>query len=124
MTRKSIQVSIAIIASLLVVIVLLFTGVLNIGSFRKNYVDSLVASYSVAGGEARRKIEYAVKFHKPLENFAGMAEILAGIRTDTPAIQAVNVVLPDGTILYDLGGRAKDQKLPDRLKAKVDFREL
>lgn len=124
MTRKSIQFSIAIIASLLVVIVLLFTGVLNIGSFRKNYVDSLVASYSVAGGEARRKIEYAVKFHKPLENFAGMAEILAGIRTDTPAIQAVNVVLPDGTILYDLGGRAKDQKLPDRLKAKVDFREF
>ena len=39
----------------LVTIVLLFSGFLNIESFRKTYLTSIIGSYSVSGGEARRQ---------------------------------------------------------------------
>lgn len=61
MTPRKVQAFLFAGSCLLVTLVLLFSGILNIGSFRKNYVESLVGSYTVAGGEARRQIEYALK---------------------------------------------------------------
>jgi len=59
---------------ILILIVLGFTGGMNIASFQKNHTESLVTSFTVAGGESVRKIEYAVKYGKPLTNFYGIEE--------------------------------------------------
>lgn len=108
---------------LLVTLVLLFSAYLNIGSFRSNYVKSLIGSYSVAGGEARRQIEYALLYGKSLENFANIEEILALIPEDTPAIRAVSIILPDGRIVFDLQGPVSARQLPNALFDKADFSE-
>jgi predicted MFS family arabinose efflux permease len=109
-------------STLLVAVVLLFSGILNMGSFRKSYVESLVGSYTVAGAEARNRIEYALRYGKDLANFANIQDILAGIKEDSPAIEAVAIILPDGRVAYDLDGPAQDRRLPDALKSVADFR--
>lgn len=102
---------------LLVAMVLLFSGFLNIGSFRNNYALSLIGSYTVSGGEVRRKLEYSLKYGKSLENFAHIEDLLRQIPRDTPAIEAVSVLLPDGRIIHDLNGPVTGHRLPDTLRA-------
>ena len=106
----------------LVTIVLLFSGFLNIESFRKTYLTSLIGSYSVSGGEARRQIEYAIKYGKSLDNFAHIATLLGQIPRDTPAIEHVRVMRPDGQILYDLQGPVSGSWAADSLRVRADFR--
>ena len=108
---------------LLVAMVLLFSGFLNIGSFRNNYVVSLIGSYTVSGGEVRRQLEYSLKYGKSLENFAHIEDLLRQVPRDTPAIEAVSVLLPDGRIIHDLNGPVTGHRLPDTLRAKADFSE-
>ena len=112
---------VAILASILVVFVLLITGFLNIGSFQKGYIDSLVSSYGVAGSEARRTIEYSIKYHKPLNNFAGINEILSSIKHQSLAVENVYIVLPNGKALYDLSGPNESEILSEKLLSKFDF---
>jgi len=112
---------VAALSSFLVLIVLGITGFLNITSFEKSYVDSLVSSYSVAGGETRRSIEYSVKYHKPLDNFAGMAEILAEIKDVLPTVINVYVLLPNGRAIYDISGPIDTEVLTEKLASKIDF---
>jgi predicted MFS family arabinose efflux permease len=106
----------------LVLVVLLFSAFLNISAFRNNYASSLLSSYSVVGGEARRQIEYATRYGKSLDNFANIETILRQIPAIVPRVQAVNVVMPDGRILYDLDGAVPERQLPDALRLKADFR--
>lgn len=120
-TLRGMRLYVAVLASLLIVMVLSLTGFLNIGSFQKSYVDSLVSSYGVTGSEARRTIEYSVKYHKPLNNFAGMGEILSDIKKQAPAVENVFVMLPNGNTLYDISGPTNVEALPEKLQAKINF---
>ncbi len=106
---------------LLVLIVLGFSAWLNIASFKKNYVNSLVAGYTVAGGECRRKIEYAVKYGKPLANFYGMKELLREVKEDAPDLEDVGLILPDGNFAYDLEGAVKNKTVPPKIRSEIDF---
>jgi predicted MFS family arabinose efflux permease len=111
-----------LLASLFVlVIVLSFNAWLSMTALKKNYVTSLTGSYTVAGSECRRKIEYAVRYGKPLENFYGMKELLQEVKQDATDLIDVRVVLPNGKILYDLKGRAAGA-LSDKLFRELDFR--
>lgn len=106
----------------LVAVVLLFSAFLNISAFRNNYASSLLGSYSVVGGEARRQIEYALRYGKSLDNFAHIETILRQIPAIAPGVQAVDVALPDGRVLYNLDGAVSDRHLPDALRLKAYFR--
>ncbi len=111
-----------LLASLFVlVIVLVFNTWLTMTALKKNYVTSLVGSYSVAGGECRRKIEYAVRYGKPLENFYGMKELLQEVNHDATDLTDVRVVLPDGKILYDLKGKTEGV-LSGKILKELDLR--
>ncbi len=111
-----------LLASLLVLVaVLAFNAWLTKTALKKNYVTSLVGSYTVAGGECRRKIEYAVRYGKPLDNFYGMKELLQEVKQDAADLADVRVVLPDGKILYDLQGKTAGT-LPDKLYRELDLR--
>ncbi len=106
------------------IIVLSFTAGLNIATFKKNYTNSLVRSYTVIGGETVRKIEYAVKYGKPLTNFFGMKELLIEVIDNSQDIKSVKVILPDGKIAYDINGTVSDEVLPEELLKEVNFKEL
>lgn len=106
---------------LLILIVIGFTGGLNIASFKKNYTDSLVNTYAVSGGETVRKIEYAVKYGKPLSNFYGIDELLSKKHRDHPDLAEVQIVLPDGTILYTKEGSEGNLSLDTVVTDQVIF---
>jgi predicted MFS family arabinose efflux permease len=111
-----------LLASLFVlVIVLVFNAWLTMTALKKNYVTSLVGSYTVAGGECRRKIEYAVRYGKPLENFYGMKELLQEVKQDAVDLADVRVVLPNGKILYDLKGKT-ERALSGKMLRELDLR--
>ena len=112
---------VASLGSLLIVIVLAITGFLNISSFQSSYINSLVSSYGVAGSEARRTIEYSVKYHKPLNNFAGMGDILGGIKKALPSVDNVYLLLPTGVAINDTSGRINKEILSSKFLSKVDF---
>lgn len=105
----------------LIIMVLGFNGGLSISSFKKNYLNSLVSEYTVAGGEVRKKIEYAVKYGKPLDNFYGIQEILEEVKTDTPDLEDVRVIWPNGRIIYSLSGVKNNQHFSKELAAQVNF---
>ncbi|MEW9123131.1 MAG: MFS transporter [Thermotaleaceae bacterium] len=106
---KNIKGTLIIIFLLVIVIVLGFTGILNINSFQKNYTESFVSSYAVVGRETIRKIEYAEKYGKPLDNFLGIEELLEEVKTELPEIDNVYIVLRDGAYVYDIQGSLRGQ---------------
>ncbi|SMP58080.1 MFS transporter [Anoxynatronum buryatiense] len=109
-----------IVASLMLIIgVLAFTGMMNISSFRHQYVTSLMNSQSVVVGETVRKIEFAVKYGKPLENFHGMTPLLEEIRGQLPGIQQVEIYSSAGEALYAL----ENITLPENMKPRAVFPE-
>jgi MFS family permease len=112
-----------IAVSLLIFVVLGVTGGLNIASFKQNYTQSLISSYGVLGGETVKKIEYAVKYGKPLSNFYGIEELIGQIKEDSSSIEQVYVLHNDGTSIYDLSGPISGRKVAPDLWSKVDFKD-
>ncbi len=104
---------------MLLILVLGFTGALNISSFRTSYTDSLVASYAVAGSDGVRNIEYALKYGKPLENFNDMEKILTDIKSISPGIESVLVVSPEGQVLYNHQGKVDSEYLSPEILKKL-----
>jgi MFS family permease len=117
--NNTFKVYVACIASVLAMIVLLITGFLNISSFEKNYINSLASSYGVAGSEARRTIEYSVKFHKPIDNFAGMDEILSEVRNKLPEINDIYILKLNGSAIYDTDGATNKVVLPEKIATSI-----
>lgn len=115
MKASGIRLYFIIAVSALMLVVLGVTGVLNISSFRQNYTQSLISSYGVLGGETVKKIEYAVKYGKPLESFFGIEELLEQVRSDSGSIEQVYVVLPDGRAIYDIGGAVSGRMVASEL---------
>ena len=101
--------------------VLGFSGWLSVASLRKNYSESVIASYAVAGGEAKRKIEYAVRYGKPLDNFFGVRELLAQVKAYGAGIKDVRMVGVDGKVLYSLDDNVVGASLPAAIKRQVAF---
>ncbi|MBK5245960.1 MAG: MFS transporter [Peptostreptococcaceae bacterium] len=104
----------------IIVIVLGFTAVLNILSYKQNYEDSLIRSYSLAGKEAVKKIEYAVKYGKPLDRFFGMQDLLSEIKEYLPEIENCFVILPDGKMAYDLQGSVSNKALGEEMLKRIE----
>ncbi|MEI7025493.1 MFS transporter [Paenibacillus sp. y28] len=121
MTSPKIRTIFIIASMVLILVVLGFTGGLNLTSFKQSYTSSLISSYSVLAGETVRKVEYAVKYGKPLDNFYGIEELLGKIRQDAATIEAVQVAARDGAVMYDENGSVRDRKLPSAVAEQADF---
>lgn len=121
MQTRKIQLATLLASLFVLAIVLVFNAWLTMTALKKNYVSSLIGSYTVAGSECRRKIEYAVRYGKPLENFYGMRELLQEVKQDAADLVDVQVVLPDGKILYDLKGRTQGT-LSGKMLRELDLR--
>ncbi len=123
MQRQRMLLIFTAIAVLITVVVLGFSGWLNILSFKKNHVDSLVAGYAVAGGETRREIEYALRYGKPVTNFYGMQELLGKTAAYAPGLENIRLALPDGRVLYGMQAEDIGLRLPPGVIAKLDFQQ-
>lgn len=110
------RVSLLIVSVFLILIILGFAGEVDIASFKGNYTESLVASYSVKGTDPVRKIEYALKYGKPLANFYGINEILSEAKEDSPEITDVRIIMPDGTVAYSLGKENSNVKASEEIR--------
>jgi hypothetical protein len=111
-----------VISSIVLILAVIgFTGGLNIASFKKNYTDSLVNTYAVSGGETVRKIEYAVKYGKPLTNFYGIDDLLSKKYRDHPDLTEVQIVLPEGKVLYTKSGTEGMVSLDAAVIDQVNF---
>lgn len=104
----------------LLIIVLGVTGALNIMSFQQNYTNSLISSYAVVGSETVRKIEYAVKYGKPLDSFYGVEDLLDDTLENTAEIEQVQVILNNGIVIYDQEGSVTDRAIPELAYEKVN----
>ncbi len=122
MHMKNSKLLFLVVILLILVIVLSFSGGLYVSFFNNNYVKSVVASHSVAGGEVVRKIEYAMKYGKPLTSFYGIEKMLAEIKQSSSLVVNVRIILPDGSILYDIDGVAEGKHIGTNLMRSMDFR--
>jgi MFS family permease len=111
-----------IITLIFITVSLGLAGTMNVASFKTAYTKSILSSYTVAGAETVKKIEYAVRYGKPLTNYLGMEQILKEVKRTSPDIESVFIVLPDGTITYNDTGADKVKALPGDLSQQVDFK--
>lgn len=100
---------------------LAFTGILHISSFQKNYTISLISGYRLSGAEIVRKIEYAVRYGKPLENFHGIEALLNEVREDFPNVREVQVISTQQEILFNQDGPVTGQFVAEELHALAAF---
>ncbi|MBP2627134.1 MAG: Major Facilitator Superfamily Protein [Firmicutes bacterium] len=121
MRKKNSKLLFLIVSLLILIIVLGFSGSLYVSFFNNNYVKSVIASHSVAGGEAVRKIEYAMRYGKPLTNFYGIEKMLTEIKQGSPMVVNVRIILPDGAVLYDINGIVEEQHIGSKLAHSADF---
>ncbi|MDD3364682.1 MAG: MFS transporter [Syntrophomonas sp.] len=115
--------NILIMAFGLLLVIMSFTGFVNYMTFAQNYNNSLVSTYSVAGNEIARKIEYALHYGKPINNFYGMHETLNELKEVIDEVEQVKIVTTQGEVLYDLNGFVRDTKLPDELMEAAMFQQ-
>lgn len=94
----------AISAFVLIIVVLGFTGGLNISSFQQKYEESVVGSFVVPSEQMISKIEYAVKYGKEISNFYGMEGMLTELLIELPEVNGVQISLPNGDMVYNQAG--------------------
>ncbi|HBE76886.1 MAG TPA: hypothetical protein DDW65_03775, partial [Firmicutes bacterium] len=121
MLQHKTRITFITVAALLIIIVLGFTGGLNITSFKKSYTGSLVASYSVVGHEYVRKIEYAIAYGKPLDNFFGMQQLLEETKQGAQGIENIRIISKEGRIIYSLEGKLIHRKLPAKFLEQIEL---
>ncbi|MEG6520664.1 MFS transporter [Desulfotomaculum sp. 1211_IL3151] len=122
-TTDKARIKILLLALTLLVVIMTYTGILNYMTYADNYKKSLVTTYSVAGNELVRKIEYALYYGKSLENFYGMSDTLKELKEIVKEVEQVNIISPDGEILYDLNGFATNKTLPEELLKTAFFQQ-
>jgi len=122
-SQKKARFKVVLFAAILLVVTMAFAGVLNYMTFMDNYRQSQVQSFSVAGNGLVKKIEAALHYGKPLENFYGMSETLQEIKAIIPGLEEVNIVSLDGQILYSTKGIVNQQVIQQDLLKTASFAE-
>ncbi|MBN2126182.1 MAG: MFS transporter [Deltaproteobacteria bacterium] len=105
-----------------------FSASLTVSSFEKLYVNSLISSYSVVGGDFQKSVESFVRFGKPLEKLYGINRLIDEVKKKNKDVDDLMILLPDGKVLYgmkpDLIGTTLDPKIAsEELKEKFSRKE-
>lgn len=82
---------------------LALNGTLTLGALRTVYTDNLASSVRVVGHDWALRIQGAIRFGKPIEQFFGLDQSLLEISRDLPFTSLVALTLPDGRILGAAG---------------------
>lgn len=118
---------------LLILLTLSFNAVLSTLSLEKLYIESLVSRYQVVGDSLRKKVELSIQFGKKIEKFYGIHAIMERRLQDMADNQSrgvdkdhsdltIDIVHPDGIILYSTNPSRENIPLDNALKPLVDER--
>lgn len=121
MTQSKIRFILLTISMLLMFTAMSMTGIINMTTFKQSYNESLVSNYRVLGEQTVRKIEYAVRYGKPITNFYGIEELLSENIHLMDGFEEVQVVLPGGDIIYNQHGVVEGRQVVDQVKEQVRF---
>lgn len=94
-------------STILLVLVLALSLLLNINTYRKNYEDVITSTIGILAAEDVRQIEYAMKYGKKIDNFSGMDDKLERFLGWREDILEVNIYAFDGSIYYKHGKSEK-----------------
>ncbi|MGI6778023.1 MAG: MFS transporter [Acetivibrionales bacterium] len=97
---KKIKTKIFIYSLVLILVSLGFTGIYNLSKFRNNLEESLLQTYTIAGSQGVRYIEYAVRYGKDLEKFYGIQDVLHKIKGLSQSINDIHLFNKDKNLLY------------------------
>ena len=111
------QLRIIAVTLAILITTLVLNSVLSLASFEKLYLTSLVSTIELAGKNLKRKIEQALRFGKPFENFKGLDTLLAEVLRDNPEISSVGVTNTHGKILYHTDEEMIGKEFPRPLPA-------
>jgi predicted MFS family arabinose efflux permease len=104
---------------LILALALAFGAILSTGSFTRSLTESYASSYVLNGGESVRKIEYALKYGKQLDNFFGIQTILQEVQANNEEVKDVKVLLADGKVAYSLAPVQSGQVVTGPLGAEL-----
>ncbi|TYQ18178.1 UNVERIFIED_CONTAM: putative MFS family arabinose efflux permease [Acetivibrio alkalicellulosi] len=117
------SIKVYVLVAFLLLVIMTFSGLINYMTFTDNYNRVLTSTYSVAGQELVRNIEYALFYGKPIDNYYGMNDTLIKLHNIIPELKEVFVVSLEGEILYDINGFVNDKFLPEELHKTSSFTE-
>lgn len=121
--NKTLRTKVIIMTFFLLIIIMSFTGFINYMTFAANYNNALISTYSVAGNELVRKIEYALLYGKPIDNYYGMNDTLKELKEIIPEVDELNITSPEGEVLYDLNGFVESSWLNENLSKTAAFEQ-
>lgn len=123
MTKNGFRIVFIGLSIFLIILVLGFSGSLNIYSLQKEYANSLVNSYKVVGIETVKRIEYGIEYGKKLESFYDIKSLLKEA-SDGLNVSDAKIILKDGTIAYKLNENDYMKKLPQELQQIASFKDF
>ena len=85
---------------IILITTLMLNSMMSIFSFKKNYVDSLISTYEIAGNGLKRKIEQSLLFGKPLDKFQGMELLFQKMGEQNQHISQIWIEGTSGKVLY------------------------
>ncbi|QCN98201.1 MFS transporter (plasmid) [Azospirillum argentinense] len=94
-----------LVSVLLVGVTLAFSLSINLGSFRQNHADTLMAAFAVVGGKTVENVQDALGYGKPLDDFYGLEAILNQLAANLPWARGIGVAVADGRIVATARGR-------------------
>jgi predicted MFS family arabinose efflux permease len=86
----------------IIIVLTLFNFWLNYLTFRTNVENGEASLIYTVCKQYVNKIEYAIRYGKPIDRFFGIEEILNETKSKDENIKNVAVLLPDSTVLYSL----------------------
>ena len=117
LSRPPIRVSGLFFAFLAVLLLTLaLNGGLTLGALYKVQFESIAAVARVVGHDWALRIQGAIRFGKPIEQFYGMEEILAEIQHDLPAVATVAATNAAGQVFNARGESPRDQELTEAIQ--------
>ncbi|WP_142848221.1 MFS transporter [Telmatospirillum sp. J64-1] len=101
-------------------LVLALNGGLTLGALRNVHQDTLSASARVVGNDWALRIQGAIRFGKPIEQFYGLDQTLQEIKTDLTAASMVAVTDARGEVLNFVGDTPRDMDLKRAVQESRD----
>jgi predicted MFS family arabinose efflux permease len=84
-------------------LVLLLNGGLTLGALHKVQFESTTAAVRMVGHDWAQRIQGAIRFGKPIEQFYGLHATLTEIQKDLPAVATVAITNPQGSLIQSVG---------------------
>jgi predicted MFS family arabinose efflux permease len=107
MDMAKIKIKIFMITIVVVLVTLGFTALYNLSKFQNNLEESLLETYTIAGKQGVRYIEYAVGYGKDLNNFYGIEGVLNDIKGLSLNIRDVHLFDMNKTLLFSTEANVK-----------------